>query len=363
MKISNIFGMVLILHVLVLSILFIQPGCTTIVSKFKPMPEETIPDETIPEDTLAALAKAQTDYGRRDREVHPDFNAGVEPVQLVSKSKPGRYSPTRPTWNFEQDNFSEAGELLEPLGGKTFSFEDIYIVKRGDSLWSIAQSYGISLTLLLDINGFSRDTVIYAGQEIIIPVDPKSLEEKYGIGLEEFSGTIYNVMSGDTLTLISRMHNTSVAALKSANALRGDTIYTGQKLIVPEDAGPSAPSIADMASITQIPGADNLHIVLAGDTPIEIAQRYRINVMDLMAVNNIDDPRKLRVGQVLIIPDRQVDDYPSLEALPQVPEEPLESEEFISPESLETLSLEDLESILFDEEEIPMVPVDEIENR
>jgi LysM repeat protein len=43
--------------------------------------------------------------------------------------------------------------------------------------------------------------------------------------------------------------------------------------------------------------------VEAGDSPAKIAQKYGVKVEDLMKVNNITDPRRLRVGQELVIPD------------------------------------------------------------
>ncbi|GEM_PF-5202809 len=46
-----------------------------------------------------------------------------------------------------------------------------------------------------------------------------------------------------------------------------------------------------------------VHVVEAGDSPAKIAQKYGVKVEDLMKVNNITDPRRLRVGQELVIPD------------------------------------------------------------
>jgi LysM repeat protein len=47
---------------------------------------------------------------------------------------------------------------------------------------------------------------------------------------------------------------------------------------------------------------EQVYIVKAGDTPAAIADQFRVKVDDLLAANNIDDPRKLQVGQSLKIP-------------------------------------------------------------
>ena len=39
-----------------------------------------------------------------------------------------------------------------------------------------------------------------------------------------------------------------------------------------------------------------------GDNPVSIAKKLKISYDDLMAVNHIDDPHKLQIGQKLIIP-------------------------------------------------------------
>ncbi len=47
---------------------------------------------------------------------------------------------------------------------------------------------------------------------------------------------------------------------------------------------------------------EQTYIVQAGDNPASIAQKFRVKTEDLMAVNNIDDPGKLQIGQTLKIP-------------------------------------------------------------
>ena len=46
----------------------------------------------------------------------------------------------------------------------------------------------------------------------------------------------------------------------------------------------------------------NFYIVVKGDSPVKIAKKLKVSESELLAVNHIDDPRKLQIGQKLIVP-------------------------------------------------------------
>jgi LysM repeat protein len=43
--------------------------------------------------------------------------------------------------------------------------------------------------------------------------------------------------------------------------------------------------------------------VKKGDNPVTIAKKLKVSYNDLMTLNHVDDPRKLRIGQKLLVPD------------------------------------------------------------
>jgi LysM repeat protein len=45
------------------------------------------------------------------------------------------------------------------------------------------------------------------------------------------------------------------------------------------------------------------YIVKKGDNPVGIAKKLKVSYSDLLALNHIDDPRKLKIGQKLLIPE------------------------------------------------------------
>ena len=69
-------------------------------------------------------------------------------------------------------------------------------------------------------------------------------------------------------------------------------------------ATPSSPAKPAKKAKTNdsIPEGGKVYIVAKGDNPVTIAKKFKVSYDDLLATNHIDDPRKLKVGQKLIIP-------------------------------------------------------------
>jgi len=69
-------------------------------------------------------------------------------------------------------------------------------------------------------------------------------------------------------------------------------------------AAPSSPAKPAKKAKTNdsIPDGGKVYIVAKGDNPVTIAKKFKVSYDDLLAANHIDDPRKLKVGQKLIIP-------------------------------------------------------------
>ena len=91
-----------------------------------------------------------------------------------------------------------------------------YTVKSGDSLWNVANRYGISVAELKSLNKLSSD-VLQIGQVLNVPS----------------SNNVYIVKSGDSLWSIANRYGTSVSELKSLNNLSSNSLTIGQELILP----------------------------------------------------------------------------------------------------------------------------------
>jgi murein DD-endopeptidase MepM/ murein hydrolase activator NlpD len=67
-------------------------------------------------------------------------------------------------------------------------------------------------------------------------------------------------------------------------------------------------------SLTRRNSGSSTHVVAPGDTVYHLAQTYGVSTESLMAANSMSDPRDLRVGQLLIIPNGENDDAPATAA-------------------------------------------------
>lgn len=106
-----------------------------------------------------------------------------------------------------------------------------YTVKKGDTLYSIAKKYNLSVdTLLKDNNLNSPNLSIGQVLKIRTGTTPIILE-CYGEDYTPVDNSIiYTVKKGDSLWSIAKKYNTSVSTIKSKNNLTSNNLAIGQKL-------------------------------------------------------------------------------------------------------------------------------------
>jgi LysM repeat protein len=131
---------------------------------------------------------------------------------------------------------------------------------------------------------------------------------------------MYTVKITDSFQKIAKAHHVTVAELKAANHIKGNTLHTGQKLVVPESKtevakneklhDSSTGKTASMASVTAAPAsrAKNHHqyyTVAKGDTLRKIAKKYDVTSSALEKANDLSGT-KVTVGEKLRIPTHDV---------------------------------------------------------
>jgi LysM repeat protein len=161
-----------------------------------------------------------------------------------------------------------------------------YVVRLGDTLYSIAKRFGVSMQAIMQANGITNPNYIYVGQVLIIP-NPGTTPTPTPTGTPSQS-TTYVVKPGDTLYSLARRFGTTVEAIAQANNIvNPNLIYVGQTLVI--YGTPSPPSTCT-------------HVVRYGETLTSIARRYGTTVWTLAMLNNLANPNVIYAGQVLTVP-------------------------------------------------------------
>lgn len=156
--------------------------------------------------------------------------------------------------------------------------ENYYRVKAGDTLWSIARNFGVTVNQIKEVNKLNNNT-LSIGELLYIPTKETETIEK----------DVYTVKNGDTLYSIARKYNLSVDELKKLNNLTNNTLSIGQKLFVSKER----------------PETETLYTVVSGDTLYSIANKFKVSVDNLKLINNLNN-NVLSIGQLLKIPNSTI---------------------------------------------------------
>ena len=297
MKVSKIFGCVIGLHLGVIAMLLVQPGCRT-----KQPPTRTYSQERTSGGLIEAIG--QGSGSGLDSAFNAGFDDGSAAPDDNDFSEFDAITPVAP--------LSDGGQTV-PVAGPSF---ETYTVKKGDNLWTIARRSNVSLNELYAANGLDTTSILSIGQELQIPVEGSTATvtapspDTYQPTSFNQGSTEYMVKRGDSLSKIANQFDTSVRAIKAANGLSSDLIRVGDKLVVPVSSSStgtsSAMSAAPSDSISSSSTAPSFsasgartHTVKSGEYPGKIASQYDMTTDELLALNGITDPRKLQVGKVL----------------------------------------------------------------
>lgn len=173
---------------------------------------------------------------------------------------------------------SASDEIIPPQGYIT------YTVKRGDTLYSIANQYGVSVNDIIELNNLSNNA-LSINQQLLIPTNNPPVQD---------NNVTYTVKSGDSLWKIANQYGVTVDELKRVNNLTSNTLQIGDVLIIPTST--------ETPDLDITPPSDELeYIVQSGDSLYSIAKRYGITARELQTYNNLPSSL-LSIGKVLLIP-------------------------------------------------------------
>ena len=136
-----------------------------------------------------------------------------------------------------------------------------YIVKKGDTLYSIASRFNTTVNSLKELNNLKSDS-LSIGQSIIIPETTSVITPSEDEIINE--GSVYVVEKGDTLYSIAKKFNTTVDKIKNTNSIVNDILTIGMNLLIPTNGN----TLEDII----------IHTVESGDSLWSLANKYNKTV-------------------------------------------------------------------------------------
>lgn len=247
MKILQIFGAVVAVHLLAFIFIFASPGCQSSPRNI-PTPDSTVP-------TASGDAGAPVSYNPAP--------ADTSGIAYAPATQPGRAEPTRP-------GSPNAVAVTPPKPAEEVAPVSTYTVGRGDSLWSIAKKNHMTVAELAKANSLAVGATLKPGQKLIVPgkAVPKDLAAAPATSMPAATPPVaatpvrssdavtHLVQSGESLGTIARRYQVTVGELAAANSITDPTkVRAGQKLVIPGFKAVPQKSTAAKAPATKSGGA------------------------------------------------------------------------------------------------------------
>lgn len=264
MKILQIFGAVVAVHLLAFIFIFASPGCQ---SGPRNIPT---PDATLPAGSTATPVT---------------FNVATpQPVDLGTPAAlSGHAAPTRPG--------SAAAVAITPAKPTAeVAPVSTYTVARGDSLWTIAKKNNLSVAELAKANNLGVGTALQPGKKLIIPgkigAAPAAADKPRDLGTltqaapapakpANGEAVKHTVAVGESLGVIARKYQVTVGELAAVNNITDPSkVRAGQQLIIPgfkavtpKGATTATKPAANKAAATEAPATPAPHFEIAPPPP------------------------------------------------------------------------------------------------
>lgn len=182
-------------------------------------------------------------------------------------------------------------------------------VQAGQSLWSIAIAYQITIHDLEVWNNLFRDTPLKAGQRLFIPgKDTEGFATPTPIGMivpaapDADGRIVHEVQAYQALITIADAYHIPVDRILALNGLQADwPLQIGQKLLIsPGNITPS-PTLSAIQQLTPEADGSYYHKIQSGETLFWIAGLYDVSLGDLMAWNGLNAASVIRPEQKLLL--------------------------------------------------------------
>jgi membrane-bound lytic murein transglycosylase D len=237
-----------------------------------------------------------------------------------------------------------ASDALTQLVYNTYRESELYTVKSGETVSSVAKKFHMTTAELKSLNGLKKNSIrpnkkilvytnpakgksqetgvtsTYVPQQVPkdtsakatslneaqTPVVPKSTPSS-GQAEENPKTTIHVVKSGESLGIISAKYHCTVADLMKWNSMSSQKLLVGQKIKVVPDGNAVPVKVKTEANTkpkTTPSGSQKFtyYTIQSGDNLWDIAAKFDVTVSQLKSINKMKNNSRLNPGQKIKIP-------------------------------------------------------------
>ncbi len=229
----------------------------------------------------------------------------LDKIAVFTSNEDKVYAYTEYDFNKREKPFSSSNAVasLDSTASYTTQTQTKYhTVKKGETLGGISNKYGVSLTNLKKWNGLKSNNIALGKKLKIVSTESVAVVQKskptpvvpkdtIGASTAKNANAIneYIVEKGDNLNAIAKKFDVSTEDLKQWNAIEGDNILVGSKIVV---ASPKELSL-DSSSF-------NDYVVQKGENLNMIAKKFSVSAEDIKKWNDLDS-EALKYGTTLKI--------------------------------------------------------------
>jgi len=252
------------------------------------------------------------------KDLNPKFKGEVAPLKADNKLElripPGMLEQATIAAN---ESVVEKAEFVADAGDT-----EVYRIRRGDSLHTVARKYRTTVAYLRDLNDIPKGKRLKVGMKLYVPdrtpVAPKrnvvvakkktdKATTSSEVAATAGNGRFYTVQSGDTLSSIAKKYSISINQLKRVNNIRrGRLLKVGIRLAIPGNSENSSNDGAKRISAnakSKVALKTKYHVVKKGDNLASIADKYKVSLTSIQNSNKKLNPSKLFVGAKIFIPE------------------------------------------------------------
>jgi len=254
------------------------------------------------------------------KDLNPKYKGEIAPMKAENKLElripPGTAEQATVAAN---ESIVEKVEFVADAGDT-----QVYRIRRGDSLHSVARKYRTTVAYLRDLNDIPKGKRLSVGMKLYVPDrTPVASNRKVVVAKKKSSGKepavaasatptteagngrFYTVQSGDTLSSIAKKYSVSITQLKRANNIRrGRMLKVGIRLQIPGNTENTSNDGAKrtVSAKNKVALKSKYHVVRKGDNLASIAGKYKVSLASIQNSNKKINPSKLYVGAKIFIP-------------------------------------------------------------